>query len=454
MVSRRTFAVAPAVGAIGAAVMLVLLFGRAPAKAVTNSYIQTNLVSNNGLPGTKTDKHLVNPWGVAFFSGAPFWVNDQGTGVSELLDGKGNIFSGPPFVTIPTSGAVPSGPTGIVINATSEFLVGGRPADFIFDSLDGTITAWNGGSKAVIEVNNAITARYTGLAMATIGGKPFLYAANSGGSVDVFDGNFKSFKTAGGFVDRDIPAGLTPFGIANIDGNLYVTYAHQFASGGVVDEFNSEGVLIREFAIGGTLNEPWAVVIAPSNFGLFSNDLLIGNFGDGTISAFNPTNKEFLGQLESKGTALEIDGLWALVIGDGAPNVSNPNALYFTAGPDNQSNGLFGYILPSETEPTPSPTKRATPTPTHTKKPTPTPTKRPTPTHTKKPTPTPTKRPTPTHTKKPTPTPTKKPMPTLAKKPTPTPTKKPTPTPTKKPTPTPTRDARPTPTPTPYYYGY
>lgn len=417
----------PALGIIGTAVMWVLLFGWAPAKAVTNSYVQTNLASDNGVPGTKIDKNLINPWGVAFFPGNPFWVNDQGTAVSELLDGKSNSL-GTPF-GIPSSGVIPSGPTGIVANnPPTAFAVNGSPAFFIFDGLDGTITAWNSGPKAKIMVNNSATAKYTGLAMATSGGKPFLYAANSFGGVDVFDGNFK--PKPGGFVDSKIPAGLHPFGIANIGGNLLVTYAHQFVAGGVVDEFTPAGVLIRQFAAdttGKQLNQPWAVAIAPPSFGLFSNDVLIGNFGDGSISAYSSTGV-FMGQLQSKGATLKIDGLWALTPVDipmPPPGATNPNAVYFTAGPNGQAHGLFGYITSAGGTP-----------------PTPTPTRRPTPTHTRRPTPTPTKRigPTPTHTRHPTPTPTRKAGPTGS--------------PTKKAAATPTKYVGRTPTATPTYYPW
>jgi uncharacterized protein (TIGR03118 family) len=361
-------------GTLATAVVLMLAFGRTSKGAVGNSYTQTNLLSDNGVPGTKIDARLVNAWGMAFFNGAPFWINDEGSGVSELIDGQGNIMAGLPFVTIPppAGGAGASRPTGIVTNSTSEFMLpDASPALFIFDSLDGTISGWNTGSTAVTMVNNSMTARYTGLATAMIGGTTFLYAANSVGGIDVFDGSFKPFKTTGGFVDPSLPSGLTPFGIANIDGDLYVTYAQAFTPNGVVDEFTPQGVMVRRFATGGTLNQPWAVVTAPASFGAFSNDLLIGNFGNGTISAFNQTTGTFLGQLQdSKGAAIKIDGLWALVAGAGATGVTNPNAMYFAAGPNGQANGLFGYLTANAPVTTPTPTPASTPSMTPTPAPT------------------------------------------------------------------------------------
>ena len=397
MLSKRSLTLACLLA--GAAVISAVLI-RAPfTSAAGNSYVVTNLLSNNGVPGTKTDGHLVNPWGNTFFPpGGPFWVNEQGTGLSQIIDGKGT--QGPTFIIPKAPGATaPVGPTGIVANFNGNI--------FVFDTLDGTISAWNGGPSAAIVVNNHTSARYTGLAMGMIGASPFLYAANSAKTpgIDVFDGNFKPHPTHGGFVDPH-PTGLKPYGIANIDGNIYVAYAALGVAAGAVNEFTSDGVFIRRFATGGTLNQPWAIVLAPANFGVFSNALLIGNFGSSTISAFNFKTQTFLGQLEdTKGHVIQIGGpmggLWSLVFGEGAMGVTHPNALYFTAGPNSQRDGLFGYILPAS-GPTPTSTKKP-PTPTPTKK-------RPTATATKK-------RPTATATKKrPTPTPTK------AKVPTPTPT--------------------------------
>ena len=320
--------------------MIAALVSR-PGAGPVDSYAVTNLAANTGGAAHK-DNLLVNAWGMASLGGDdPFWINDEGSGVSELIDGTGKIFTGLPSVTIPAlPGALgASRPTGIVANTTAQFsLPNGSPALFIFDTLDGTIAGWNAamGGNATIVVNNSSTAVYTGLAMATNGGSSFLYAANSNGTVDVFDGGFKPFKTTGGFADPNLPTGLTPYGIANIAGNIFVAYAQRFSSGGAADEFDSDGNLIMEFT-DGKLNAPWAIVTAPQDFGAFSNDLLVGNFGDGRINAFDPTSGEFLDQLtNADGNPIQISGLWGLMVGEGIAGVTNPNALYFTAGPNGE----------------------------------------------------------------------------------------------------------------------
>ena len=365
--------------ALVSAVMIASLVSR-PAAGPVSSYTVANLVADTG-GAVHKDKLMVNAWGIASLGGNdPFWINDEGSGVSELIDGKGKISAGLRSVTIPAlAGALgASRPTGIVANTTDQFsLPNGSPALFIFDTIDGTVAGWNAtmGRNAAIVVNNSSKAVYTGLAIATKGGSPFLYAANSNGTVDVFDGGFKPVKTTGGFADPHLSTGLTPYGIATIANNVFVAYAaRHFQSGGAVDEFDSDGNLIMQFT-SAKLNAPWAVVTAPQNFGAFSNDLLVGNFGDGRIIAFNPTNGEFLGQLmRPNGQPIQISGLWALMVGEGVSGVTNPNALYFTAGPNGQLDGLFGFIAVSTAKP--KPTKRPTPTPKPKKqhKPTPTPT--------------------------------------------------------------------------------
>jgi len=410
-----------ALALVASFVILQIAIGGSVATPVS-SYTVTNLVADTA-GAKKKDPLMINAWGMASLGGNdPFWINDEGSGVSELIDGAGNILSSLPSVTVPVpaGASAPSGPTGIVANSTKGFaLAKGGPASFIFDTIGGTIAAWNTsmGKQAVIVVNNSAKAVYTGLAMATNGGSPFLYAANALGSVDVFDSTFAPVTTAGGFADPNLPSGLTPYGIANIGGTLFVTYAQRFQPTGAVDEFDLDGNLITRFATDGTLNAPWAVTTAPANFGAFSNDLLVGNFGDGSISAFNPKTGEPLGQLTtSDGKTLQIPGLWALVPGAGVKGVSNPNAIYFTAGPNGELNGVFGFIAANKVIPTPKPSP--------TKRPTPTPRPRPTPRPTSKPTPT--KRPTPG--KSPTPTPSPSPTPTPIPSPSPSPISSPTPT--------------------------
>jgi len=278
-----------------------------------------------------------------------YWINDEGTGVSELFDGKGVISPGLPLVTVPGVDGNKGRPTGIVANTSGGFeLSTGGSALFIFDSEDGTISGWNSGNKTVAAVNNSGKASYTGLALAKNGNAFQLYAANQGamghpGSIDVFDSTFKPVTPSGGFTDPNLPANFEPYNIASIGGNLFVAYSEGAQAVGQVDEFDPTGKLIMTFT-STTLAEPWGLAVAPQNFGAFSNDLLVGNLADGTISAFNPTNGEFLGQLaDSNSKKLTIPGLWSLVDGEGAANAS-ANPIYFTAGPKGYAAGLFGLI--------------------------------------------------------------------------------------------------------------
>jgi uncharacterized protein (TIGR03118 family) len=332
-----------------AALMLAAQVCSAGASSVS-SFKVDKLVGSKHSGGKKKDSHMINAWGLTFIAadgGSPFWINDEGTGVSELIDGKGKIFKALPFVTIPGPTAGTMGkPTGIVGNATGQFAIpGSTSALFIFATEDGTIAGWNEsiGATAMTILTNAGEV-YTGLALATNSSNAsFLFAANSKGTIDVFDTNFAPVTTTGGFSDPGLPAGFTPYGIAALDGNVFVSYSMGAQAVGQVDEFDTEGNLIMSFK-DASLNAPWGLALAPSNFGTFSSDLLVGNKGDGTISVFNPANGEFLGQLEEKnGKPIVISDLWALVDGTGAVNAI-PNAVYFTAGPDGYAEGLFGTI--------------------------------------------------------------------------------------------------------------
>jgi uncharacterized protein (TIGR03118 family) len=332
-----------------------------PASVLADSYAQTNLVSN--VPGlaVTTDPNLKNPWGVSSSATSPFWVSDQGTGVSTLYNGAGTIT--PLVVTIPGAIVGPSGPTGQVFNNSTGFLINkGTAASFIFDTLNGTIAAWNGaqGTTAVTQANSP-GAIFTGLAQATTNGSTFLYAANAGpgGNIQVFDStwtNVTNTTFAGKFTDPNLPAGIVPFNVQTIGSNVYVTYANLGPGGaplpgGIVDEYDANGNLINRIATNGPLAAPWGIVFAPSNFGVFSNDLLIGNFGNGEIDVYNPLTDIFLGTIDgSNGQPLVNDFLWALDTRTGGTGV-NTNAVYFTAGINGQEDGLFGEI----TEVTPEP---------------------------------------------------------------------------------------------------
>jgi uncharacterized protein (TIGR03118 family) len=341
-----------------------------------NAYVVTPLVSDLSGQAAVTDPNLKNSWGVAFTPAAsPFWIADNATGLATLYDGDGTIV--PLVVTIPCPSPAGQGsacpanasPTGVVWNPTTAFLVPTTTtaSHFIFDSEDGTISAWAAGSAATIAVNNSTVpnatngAVYKGLVVGINVNGVFLYATNfRAGTIDVFDTNFNQVtpgtagKIDGTFTDPRIPAGFAPFGIQNINGDLFVTYAKQNAQkhddvagigNGFVDVFDTDGNFLRRFASHGLLNSPWGVARASFAFGRFSGDILVGNFGDGKINVFD-SDGNFRGQLrDTSGAPLSIDGLWTLTLGGGAK--SSSDTLYFTAGPNNETDGLFGTITPA-----------------------------------------------------------------------------------------------------------
>jgi len=331
--------------------------------AVAQGYSQTNLVSDiPGLAAT-TDPNLINPWGVSSSATSPFWVSDNGPGLSTLYNTAGSII--PLVVTIPppTGGTGAAAPTGQVFNGTSDFEVSpGNPALFIFATEDGTISGWNpsaNATNAILMVDRSgVGAVYKGLAMARVGKANYLYAANfHSGQIDVFDHAFNptTFPGKGVFQDPRLPAGYAPFNIQNIGGNLYVAYAQQQPVGidemhgfrlGYVDIYNTRGQLAKRLQNGWWMNAPWGIAIAPSTFGDFAGDILVGNFGGGWISAFDPKTYRFVGLLSDHyGYPIIIDGLWALIFGNGGKG-GDPNTLYFTAGLNNEVDGLFGSLQP------------------------------------------------------------------------------------------------------------
>jgi uncharacterized protein (TIGR03118 family) len=336
---------------LGAALAVAIA---APAAA---QYEQTNLVSD--IPGRAKvpDSHLVNPWGLVNPPGGPLWVSDNNAGVSTLYLGDGTIV--PLVVTIPSpkGSTALATPTGIVWNGTQGFVVTedtqSAPANFIFDTEDGTISAWSFTvdiAKAIREVDNSISgAVYKGLALGSTPKGTFLYATNfNSGMVEMYDSTFKLVST---FTDDDLPEGFAPFGIRNMNGNLYVTFALQNSmkhddvpgsGNGFVDIFETTGRKIKRFASRGELNSPWGLALAPQDFGKFSGRLLVGNTGDGTINAFDPDSGEFRGTLRD-GRPLTNDRLWALWFGDGVA-AGAPNQLFFTAGIGDEHHGLLGVI--------------------------------------------------------------------------------------------------------------
>jgi len=324
---------------------LVILVGLIPSP-VSAQYAITNLVSNQAGKAKHQDKVLVNAWGMSFFPGGPFWISDNGTGVSTFYDGKGVKVG---QVTVPPAcNTVPDCVTGQVANSTKDFVVsqGGNsgPAAFIFATFEpGTISGWNpsvDASSSVVVVN--ANAWYTGLAIGVNNGANFLFGAdNLGNKVDIYDGKF---KLVGHFSDSKL-TGLIVYNVQNINGKLYVTFSDSNFSKGAVDIFTTSGKLIKRLTKDAHLKAPWGVALAPKNFGSASNALLVGNVGDGRINVFNAKTGKFMSQL--KGTnnkVLSISGLWSLAFGQGGGMNGKPNQLFFTAGPNGYANGLFGVI--------------------------------------------------------------------------------------------------------------
>ena len=325
--------------------------------ALAQHYEQTNLVSDLDNVAKIKDSNLVNAWGLARSGSSPWWVADNGTGVSTLYNGAGQPFppATPLVVTIPPppSASGPSAPTGVVFNDGTDF----AGARFIFDTEDGTIASWSGGPVAVLQVNNSGSAIYKGLALGLNEGQKLLYAANFfAGTIDVFDKNFSSITfPVGAFTDPQIPAGFAPFNVQNINGMIFVAFAMQDeekedeiagAGLGYVDAFDTSGKLIMRLKSGRWMNAPWGIALAPSDFGKFSGDLLVGNFGSGEIAAFDVKHGNFKGLLRGRhGQPITIDGLWALGFGNNA-NAGPANTLFFTAGIDDEAHGLFGTLTP------------------------------------------------------------------------------------------------------------
>jgi len=346
--------------------LIILVSGVYVSPAAAQFYLQLNLVSDGAVPANITDARVVNAWGLVSGPATPWWFSDNGTGLTTLYNvGTATIVN---TFTVPGSGGQQGTPTGVVFNGGAGFVVnngtGSSPARFIFASEDGTLSAFRGVPIVTVVPNNGSGAVYKGLAIDSTTAGTLLYATNfHAGTVDVFNSTFTPVQVPGGFVDPDLPAGYAPFGIQNLGGIIYVTYALQDADKhddvpgqghGFVNAFDTAGHLLHRVASKGQLNSPWGLALAPANFGTFSNDLLVGNFGDGRIHAFDPTKVTGTGEFQSRGPLhsangppLEIDGLWALSFGQGATNNANgpTNTLFFTAGPFEEGHGLFGSLV-------------------------------------------------------------------------------------------------------------
>jgi uncharacterized protein (TIGR03118 family) len=340
-----------------------------------HNFAQTNLVSDQSGVAATTDPNLVNPWGLVASATSPWWVADNGTGLSTLYNGTGGIV--PLVVSVPAPATPPAGlipgASGIVFNGGANFVVSNGttsgPAAFIFSTEDGTISGWSPAvdrTHAIRTVDNfggGKGAVYKGLALAAnSAGQQQLFATNfRSGRVDVFDTSFKPVENRFAFFDPFIPDGFAPFGIDLIQNKLFVSYAKQNATkdadvagngNGFIDVFNTDGRLLQKFASRGALNSPWGMVVAPAGFGAFGGDLLVGNFGNGHVHAFKMDDDffnggHFAGTLDNaQGKTLAIDGLWSLQFGNGA-GAGPATTLFFTAGPNAQTHGLLGTLLPS-----------------------------------------------------------------------------------------------------------
>jgi uncharacterized protein (TIGR03118 family) len=351
--------------------------------SAANRFEQHNLVSDLAGIADHVDPCLINPWGIVASPTSPFWISANGSGLSTLYDGNGSVASLIVNIPGPAGAQSPGGqcgktalgagaPSGVIFNDTSSFLLGASPANFVFASEEGVIVGWNGAADSAGKImadRSAAGSVYKGLGTATRSEGPLLYAADFGnGRVDVFDGNMNLLSLNGAFTDPQIPAGFAPFNIQNIGGSLYVAYAEQDADhhddvagpgNGYIDVYDLNGLLLHRLVARGPLNSPWGMALAPAGFGDFGGALLVGNFGDGTINAFDPASGKFLGALQDgTGAPIHISGLWGLTFGNGSranpgatPSGGDANTLYFTAGiagPDTvESHGLLGTIQPA-----------------------------------------------------------------------------------------------------------
>ena len=317
-------------------------------------YQQRNLVADTPGAAEVTDPNLVNAWGLSFGPSTPAWVADNGTDRSTLYSGASSAAHAVTIVPLVVS--IPQGaPTGTVFNGGDRFAIDGSPSRFLFSSEAGVISGWNPsfgtGARTGAVAGGAI---YKGLAIANTANGPRLYATDfHDNRVDVWDGTFAPAGKAGGFTDPKLPKGFAPFGIQAVGSRIVVTYAKQDADAeddvhgaglGFVDVYDTSGTLIKRLVSRGPLNAPWGIALAPKRFGKASKDLLIGNFGDGRINAFDPRHGRFEGALRKgrHGPRIAIDGLWALEFGNGT--IGTPRTLLFTAGPADEQHGLFGAI--------------------------------------------------------------------------------------------------------------
>jgi uncharacterized protein (TIGR03118 family) len=372
----RRLAIGALAVAVPTAVAVALTIPSGPALAFGpgNEFHQTNLISDLSTVGAQVvDKDALNTWGLAFSATSPLWASDNNSGLATVYSiAPGGLTATKANLTVTVPGGRAStndgsSPTGQVSNSTTGFVVtttaGSGPAAFIFDSESGQISAWNhtadpistsGSSTATLEYSSP-TAVYKGLTIATTDEGTFLYAANfHDGTVDVFNSQFQLVHLDGDFTDPDLPPGYAPFGIQNINGLIYVTYALQDAAKhddvagrghGFIDIYTNNGFLIERLASRGDLDSPWGLAEAPAGFGPFGGDLLVGNFGDGLVHAYGLfSGRPFGPLLDEQHQPIQIDGLWALKFG--TASTGGTGTLLFSAGPNGENDGLIGSINP------------------------------------------------------------------------------------------------------------
>jgi uncharacterized protein (TIGR03118 family) len=343
--------------AAGLAAAIALPVGAADAAPKDSRFDQVDVVSDQPGVAAIQDPLLVNPWGLALSPTSPLWAANNGTGTATLYRGDG---VGTPFAKVALEVTVTGGsPTGQVFNDTSDFVVGtppaGGPARFIFDGQAGDLTGWNPAAAPTTALVEAHTdGVYTGLALLHTSDGPLLLAANfSQSRIDVFDGSWDPVDVGDAFADPSLPPGYAPFNVAVLDGAVYVSYAKQSEEGdeevaghnlGFVDRYTDVGQTVERVASRGNLNAPWGLAVAPASFGKYAGSLLVGNFGDGKIGAYD--DGDFLGFLRDSGNdVISIDGLWALLPGTAASG--GTDSVWFSAGPDDETHGLLGVLRPS-----------------------------------------------------------------------------------------------------------
>jgi uncharacterized protein (TIGR03118 family) len=351
------------------ALLLAALLSLLTGSLFGQHYTRTDLTADrSGISSAPNiDSNLINSWGLARSSGSPWWIADNGMGLSTLYDMNGVPQSLVVTIPPPKGQSGTSAPTGTVFNYTGAFDVApGQSAVFIFVTEDGTISGWNpnvNATNAVLAVDNSKKgAIYKGCAIAMTSNGPRLYVSNfATAQVEIYNGNFQRvFPHEGAFTDPNLPANYAPFGLQNVGGNIIVTFAQRNpgsrdenhgAGLGFVDVFNTTGGILLRLQHGKFMNAPWGLAQAPGDFGVFSHRLLVGNFGDGTINAFNAVSGTWVGSLRNPDDSLlTIDGLWALSFAGDNTKSGLATVLYFTSGPNDESDGIFGNIAPVSSE--------------------------------------------------------------------------------------------------------